>query len=325
MKSKAFAGYTWALVLYTLFVILWGVVVRATGSGAGCGSHWPTCNGEILPALHEMETVIEFGHRLTSGAMGILVIALVVWAWRLYGRSSHITKAAIATLIVTIIEGLLGALLVRAELVADNASVARAVVIALHLVNTYLLLTVLIATAWWASGNPSLQLKGQPPRLLWALGGGVLLMAILGMTGAVTALGDTLFPVASLAEGFQQDLDPTAHFLIQLRVVHPAMAILTGFYIVITARIVREWRTNSHTILLAHTTSLLFFIQLAVGALNLGLLAPIWMQLIHLLMADLIWIVYILLTIAALNPAWLEGEPTTLRRGWWRVPSGFGD
>jgi heme A synthase len=325
MKSKAFAGYAWTLVVYTIFVILWGVVVRATGSGAGCGSHWPTCNGEVLPALHEMETVIEYGHRLTSGAMGILVIALVVWAWRIYGRASHITKAAIASLVLTIVEGGIGALLVRAELVADNASVARAIVIALHLVNTYILLTAVVATAWWASGHPTLQIKGQPVRLVWLLGGGVLMMAILGATGAVTALGDTLFPVASLAEGFQQDLDPAAHFLVQLRVVHPAMAILTGFYIVITARIVREWRTNSHTTILSHATSLLFFAQLAVGALNLGLLAPIWMQLIHLLMADLIWMVYILLAIAALNPAWLIGEPQTLRSGWWRVPSSFGD
>ncbi len=325
MKSKGFAIYAWVLVAYTLFVILWGVVVRATGSGAGCGSHWPTCNGEVLPALHEMETVIEFGHRLTSGAMGLLVIALVVWAWRLYGRTHHVTKAAIATLVVTIIEGLLGALLVRAELVADNASVARAVVIALHLVNTYLLLTVIVATAWWASGQPILQLRSQPRRLVWLLGGGVALMAVLGMTGAVTALGDTLFPVTSLMEGFRQDLDPTAHFLIQLRVIHPAMAILTGFYIVITARMVREWRTNQHTVLLSHATSLLFFAQLAVGALNLGLLAPVWMQVIHLLMADLIWGVYILLAISALNPAWLTGEPTVLRRGWLRVPSGIGD
>jgi heme A synthase len=325
MKSKRFATYTCVMVLYALFVILWGVVVRATGSGAGCGSHWPTCNGDVLPALHEMETVIEFTHRLTSGAMGIFIIGMVVWAWRLYGRGHYVTKAALATLVLTIIEGLIGALLVRAELVADNASVARAVVIALHLVNTYILLTALVATAWWASGQPTMQLKGQPPRLLWFLGGGVVFMAILGMTGAVTALGDTLFPAASLAEGIQQDLDPTAHFLIQLRVFHPAVAILTSFYIVITARIVREWRTNQHTTLLSHATSLLFFAQLAVGALNLGLLAPIWMQMIHLLMADLIWMVYILLAIAALNPAWLTGEPTKLRPGWWRVPSGIGD
>lgn len=325
MKSKKLATFAWAMVLYALIVILWGVVVRATGSGAGCGSHWPTCNGDVLPALHEMETLIEFTHRLTSGAMGVLVIGLLVWAWRVYGRDHHVTKAAIATLVLTIIEGLIGALLVRAELVADNASVTRAIVIALHLVNTYILLTALVATAWWSTGQSTMQLRGQPTRLLWLLGGGILFMAALGMTGAVTALGDTLFPAASLAEGIQQDLDPTAHFLVQLRVIHPAMAILTGFYIVITARIVREWRPNQQTTFLSHATSLLFFAQLAVGALNLGLLAPVWMQVIHLLMADFIWMVYILLAIAALNPAWLTGEPTRLRIGWWRSPSGIGD
>lgn len=325
MRSKGFERYAWGLVVYTLIVIMWGVVVRATGSGAGCGSHWPTCNGEVLPSLAAMETVIEFTHRLTSGAMGLLVILLVVWAWRLYGRAHHVTKAAIASLILTIVEGGIGALLVRAELVADNASVARAVVIALHLVNTYILLTAIVATAWWSSGNPPMQVRGQPRRLVALLLGGIVLMAILGMTGAVTALGDTLFPAESLVEGFNQDLDPTAHFLIQLRVFHPMVAILTGIYLVLVARWVAASRPNKHTTRFAQATTLVFLMQLGVGMLNLGLLAPIWMQTIHLLMADLVWMIFVLLAIAALNPSWLTAPPTALPRHWWRSVAPVGD
>jgi heme A synthase len=257
--------------------------------------------------------------------MGILVIFLVVRAWRLYGGAHHVTKAAIASLVLTIVEGGIGALLVRAELVADNASVARAIVIALHLVNTYILLTAIVATAWWSVGHAPIQLRGQPRRLVGLLAGGILLMAILGMTGAVTALGDTLFPAETLVEGFNQDLDPTAHFLIQLRVVHPVVAILTGIYLVLVARWVAGSRPDAHTTRFAQATTLVFFIQVGVGTLNLGLLAPIWMQIIHLVMADLLWMVFVLLAIATLNPAWLTAPATPLPRHWWRSVASVGD
>ena len=88
MRRNRFATFAWGVLLYALIVILWGVVVRATGSGAGCGSHWPSCNGEMLPLFEQQETMIEFSHRLTSAFFGIVSIVLVIWAFRAYPKGS---------------------------------------------------------------------------------------------------------------------------------------------------------------------------------------------------------------------------------------------
>ena len=85
---SGFAAYAWAVLGFNLLVILWGAFVRATGSGAGCGSHWPLCNGEVLPRAPALATLIEFSHRLTSGVALLLVIGLVVGAWRGFPRAT---------------------------------------------------------------------------------------------------------------------------------------------------------------------------------------------------------------------------------------------
>ena len=299
MKINRFATFAWGVLLYCLLVILLGVVVRATGSGAGCGSHWPSCNGELIPSLEEMKTVIEFTHRLTSSAFGLLAIALVVWAFRIYPKENPVRSAAVLSLILTIIEGLIGAILVRLELVADNISVARALWMAGHLANTFLLLAAFTLTAWWASGGKPLRWRGQGA-VIPLLAIGFVAMLLLGMSGAITALGDTLFPVNSLAEGLQQDFSSSSHFLIQLRIIHPILAVLSGVYIVWSARKISFLRPNPWTTRFSQALIGLFILQMLFGAVNLVLLAPIWMQLVHLLMADLVWMAFILLGAAAL-------------------------
>lgn len=288
-----FARYTWLLLAYNLVVILWGAFVRATGSGAGCGSHWPSCNGEIIPRAPQVETMIEFTHRLTSGIVLILVIVLVVWAWRMFPRHHPVRLGAGLTLFFTITEGLLGAGLVLFELVADNASGARVISMALHLVNTFLLLAVLTLTVWWASNSGTIRLRDQGVTG-WLLAIAMVVMLFLGVSGAVTALGDTLFPAESLAEGLQQKFSPTAHFLVRLRIYHPVIAILTGAYLFFMMRMINQQRPEATTIRLTHIVIALFVVQLIAGALNIWLLVPVWMQLVHLLLADLIWIALIL-------------------------------
>ncbi|MFN8454080.1 MAG: COX15/CtaA family protein [Anaerolineae bacterium] len=78
VKLDRFAKYVWTVLAYNLAVILWGAFVRASGSGAGCGSHWPLCNGEVIPRTPQMETLVEFTHRLTSGLALLLVIGLTI-------------------------------------------------------------------------------------------------------------------------------------------------------------------------------------------------------------------------------------------------------
>ena len=280
--------FPWVVFGYNILVILWGAFVRATGSGAGCGAHWPTCNGTIIPRPEAVETVIEFVHRLTSGAALVLVVALVIWTRRRYARGSLIRWGAGLSLTFTVTEALLGAGLVLFGLVADNDSAARAAVMAGHLVNTFMLLAFLGLTGWWV-------MFGEPRRLRWrgwrslSVLLGALGMVFLGASGAITALGDTLFPSSSLVEGFRADLSETAHFLIRLRVIHPVLAVVVSGFILLVA--LAQFRGERHgpTSKLVLAVRGLVIAQLFLGGLNVILLAPVWMQIVHLLVADLIW------------------------------------
>ncbi|MGB7341199.1 MAG: COX15/CtaA family protein [Phototrophicaceae bacterium] len=296
-----FAKYAWFVSAYTILVILWGAVVRATGSGAGCGNHWPACNGEILHRPEQIETLIELSHRLTSAFAGVLVIILLIWAFRAVFayNQTFIRRMAIMTFVFILIEGALGAALVRFELVADNASVARAVVIGLHLVNTLILLGFSTLTAWGATHqHRAMHFEGfsrQGRLMLIGIIGFILLSAI----GAVTALGDTLFPVESLIEGIRQDLDPTANFLIQLRIWHPIFAIVVSAFLFYTGYQILGDDSLGKNRQITRFVNLLFAVitlQVVGGFINVLLLAPIWMQIVHLLLADLMWMLIIVLS-----------------------------
>ncbi len=307
MKQKRFAAFAWALVGYTILVILWGAFVRATGSGAGCGAHWPTCQGEVLHRPQSIETAIELTHRLMSGVYGILVLALLVWAFRVFPKGGLVRKTAVLALLFTITESLLGAGLVLFELVAYNVSAARAFAAALHLVNTFLLLGFVTLTAWWGSGFPGIRLQAQG-RLIWLLALALFSILVLSAAGAITALGDTIFPSATLLEGIQQDLDPAAHFLVRLRVWHPVLAVLSSIYLLYLAGYVRDQRPAPTVNRLAQAARVIVVVQLIVGVINVILLAPIWLQMVHLLLADLLWITIILFSASALATAAPETE-----------------
>ena len=300
MKLTKYAKYAWFVLLFTIGVILWGAFVRATGSGAGCGSHWPSCNGVVVPLNPSAETLIEFTHRVTSGVALLMVVGLLLWARRSYPQGHHVRLGASLSMFFMITEALVGASLVLFGWVADDVSVGRALSISVHLVNTFFLLGALSLTSWWASGGAPIQLQGHGlvlVALLVALSG----VMVIGVTGAITALGDTLFPAGSLSEGMRQDIDPTAHFLIRLRVFHPIIAILTGFYQFLVSGLVGLLSPSKIVKRFAAIVAVMFFIQLGAGLVNLILLAPVWMQLVHLFLADVVWISLVLLTASALS------------------------
>jgi heme A synthase len=191
--------------------------------------------------------------------------------------------------------------LVLFSLTGTNDSLARAIVIALHLANTFLLLAALSLTAWWASGSAPARWKGQGAALQWGLGLAFFAVLILGMSGAITALGDTLFPAESLQAGIEEDFSPTAHFLIRLRVWHPVWAIIAGAYVVMAAALIAAFQPHPVTRRLAWLVGGLFAVQLLAGLVNLLLLAPLYMQVIHLLLADLLWIALVLFAASALR------------------------
>lgn len=307
-----FARYAWFVLGFMILVILWGAFVRATGSGAGCGSHWPLCNGVVVPREPQIETLIELTHRITSALSGVLVLIMLVWAFRLFPRGHIVRRAAAFSTLFVITEGLVGAGLVLFEWVADNQSVARAISMAVHLVNTNLLLGAITLTAWWAGAagatgtedqppaNYLLQLRGQG-RTGWLIGVALGLLLLLGVSGAITALGDTLFPSGTLREGIAADFLPTAHFLVRLRIYHPILAVLTGVYLWFAGPVIAAARPGIGALAFSRALRLLVVVQLVAGVVNILLNVPVWMQLVHLLLADLIWIAVVLLAAVALT------------------------
>ena len=288
-----FTRFAWLVLAYNIAVIVWGAYVRATGSGAGCGSHWPLCNGEVIPAAPDIKMLIEFSHRVTSGLAGLSAIALWVWSMCAFPRQHLARKAAAASLVFMIIEAALGAGLVLLKLVAGDTSITRAVYLCFHLTNTLILLACLTLTAWWSREreSPALSIKSRPARMMI---GGLIGTALLAVTGAIAALGDTLFPSTSLAAGLQQDMSSAAHFLLKLRILHPALALLVALHLFMTGPLMRHRFHSPVNGRLATQLTALVACQIFAGGLNLILLAPVWMQLLHLFIADLLWITLVL-------------------------------
>jgi heme A synthase len=165
-----------------------------------------------------------------------------------------------------------------------------------HLVNTLLMLGAMALTAWWGSGHRALQWSGKTGRLLAIAVGAVL---VLGVSGAITALGDTLFPSSSLQAGFQADFSSASPLFLRVRVWHGVLAVLTAGYLVTMALSISRTAAGARRI--GSVLIALAGLQVVAGALNLWLLAPVWMQLVHLLLADLLWIALVLFSAAALE------------------------
>ena len=292
--QRRFARYAWLVLAYNVAVVLWGAFVRATGSGAGCGRHWPRCNGVVIPRNPSVETLIEFTHRATSGLALLAVVAMLWMAFRRFPRGSAVRTGAAASMVLMLTEAGVGAGLVLLELVAGNTSTARAWWMAVHLANTFLLLAAIALTAWWASGGRPVRLRGQGAAAALALAP-IALTLLVGVTGAITALGDTLFPKTSVG------LDSGTHFLERLRIVHPFLAIGTGVVAVAASAALRRLRPGNATARLTRAVTALFGIQILAGTVNVVLLAPVWMQLVHLLLADALWLALVLTAASALG------------------------
>jgi len=299
MSQTWFSRYAWGVLLWNVLVALWGAYVRATGSGAGCGSHWPTCNGEIIPRSPQVETLIEFTHRATSGLAFLSVLLLLFLALRLFPKGHPVRLGAGLSFFFMVTESLVGASLVLFGWVADNVSAERAVVQMVHLANTYFLLAALALTAWWASGGAPLRLRGQGA-VGWALLLGLLALLFLGMSGAVTALGDLLFPVRNTLEALERSLTPGEHFLVRLRVLHPLIAVSVGLYVVFAGFLVAHLRPSEATRRLAQGLAYLYGVQLLAGLVNVWLKAPVWMQILHLFLAYAVWLLFVLLMASSL-------------------------
>ncbi|MEN8375552.1 MAG: COX15/CtaA family protein [Gemmatimonadota bacterium] len=286
--------FAWGTLLFTLAVIAWGAFVRASGSGAGCGAHWPLCNGEVVPRPEAIETVIELAHRVTSGLSLLAVLALALFVFRTLPSPHPARLAAAASVFFMLTEAAVGAGLVLLELVADDASPARAYWMAGHLLNTFLLLGALTATAWWVGAGKGARPRKPSGSTRWLLGAALFGVLILGASGAIAALGDTLYPATSLAEGLREEFAPGAALLLRLRVAHPALAFTVGAFLVVAVPYLGRRGGDAGSVAISRLVAWIVLAQLAAGVVNVLLLAPIWLQIVHLLLADALWIALVL-------------------------------
>ncbi|MFN3697472.1 MAG: COX15/CtaA family protein [Pseudobdellovibrio sp.] len=253
--------------IYTLLVIIWGAWVRISHSGDGCGDHWPVCQGEFIPDLTQKKTFIEYFHRLMSGAYGLIVIYL--W-WKLRFLHKKMTLAH-SFLILMITEALLGAALVKFNLVTTNDSFLRLIFMSLHQLNSFMLTAVTFLI--YKSFDTEFDFRIKKIHILFI---------IVPITGAIAALSTTLFPSISLFQGIMDDFNSQSHIFIKLRILHPllAMIIMTSFII---------WLYVKNETRLALET----FFAVVVGIITLISLSPVYLKISHLLLAHLLWARYL--------------------------------
>jgi heme a synthase len=299
--SPALHRFAWGVLAFFILTILWGAVVRATGSGAGCGEHWPLCNGTVLQPSPTVHTIIELSHRISAGAIdSVLILALVVWTWR-QTTAGHLARWAVGlSIFLTVTEGALGAVLVKFGLTAESRSPMRAPVEALHLTNTLLLVAALAMTAHFIGRK--IGYRWRDIRISAPVGTtvGMIAIMIVGVTGSLAALGDTLFPATSLGASLQQDfadhLAGESTWLLRWRWTHPTVAILASIFLIwLLIRAARRsgpWDNRPLSILVV----VMLVVQYLLGALDVWLLAPVWMQVLHLLGADILWTALVVLT-----------------------------
>jgi heme a synthase len=304
--SPALVRFAWGVVGYNVLVILWGALVRATGSGAGCGNHWPLCNGQVIPLSPGLHTVIEFTHRCMTGGSIFFVIALLMWTFRgtVKGQAARVT--AVASMVLLLNEAFLGALLVKLGYVTGNQSMGRVVVLSIHLSNTLLLLAALTLTArLLGTAQIWRELGVGGAKKVWAFVG-LAATLVVGVSGSLAALGDTLFPASSLRAAFAQDFAVGSPWLLRLRGVHPVSAVVAGIFVL---WLVGQAKRAGAGWLAGVVLALMGF-QFALGLADVLLLAPVWMQILHLLGADLYWVA--LVTLAAVV-IWPKRDATTLK------------
>jgi cytochrome c oxidase assembly protein subunit 15 len=296
LPSLALRRFAWSVLAYFIAVILWGTLVRATGSGAGCGNHWPLCNGTVVQHSASLQTLIEFTHRLTSGLSLLSVVGLLVWTYRATARG-HLARAwAVASVGFTMVEAILGALLVKLGLTAQSQSPLRPAYLALHLTNTLLLLAALTLTAHMLSRRNG-YMRGSI-RLVAPFGAiaAVVVVMIVGVTGSLAALGDTLFPASSLGQALAEDFAAGSGWLVRWRWTHPTVAFVSSIFLIWI--LVRAAQRSAHwdNRGLSALVLVLLAAQYVLGVLDVFLLAPLWLQVAHLLGADVLWVALVVLT-----------------------------
>ena len=297
-RTRGVERFAWVVVGYFIFVVLLGAVVRATDSGGGCGASWPLCNGDFFPHHPRLATVIEFTHRSTSGVCTILLIGLAIWTFWTTPKRHQARKAVAWAGFFLVTEALLGAALVLRHWVESNVSTGRTIAQSIHFTNTLLLMAALTLTAWFLRSDPHDYGQTRVSKAVaWMA---VLSTIVVGSTGALAALADTLFPSPSLAAGMAQDFASGAPGLVRMRWLHPAAAVVGLGCVVLLARASRRAQGSWDSV--SRAVGGLLVLQFVLGIADVLLLAPTWLQVLHLLGADVYWVALVILAGRAIWP-----------------------
>lgn len=291
---RSLYAFSWVIIAYTIAIILWGAWVRLSGSGDGCGDHWPLCNGEVVPSELIKKTWIEYSHRISTAVYGVLILAQVWLTRRLFPRNHPSRFWALMTLLFTITEALIGRQLVKAGLVNESTDLSRLIVMPLHLINTSLLLFsgVMTAESVEHGGSPRRALSPEARRKGGAY---VIGLSLVLISGAIAALGSHLMPSESLLHGLAKDMAADSHPAVRLRLFHPLLALTVPVALVTFARISTASNPHSHHSLQAiwyRRFVITLCCAVVVGVATLGLLAPLWLKVTHLLMTNILVVVF---------------------------------
>ena len=278
LSSLATAGLTTSILS-----ILAGAIVRATGSGDGCGASWPTCNGRVIPSLETSSEIIEFSHRSISGVL--LIVTLLLFVKSKDPDTPLLHKKIINYLtFFVLLEAAIGAVIVIYEWVGLNSSLPRIIAVPLHLVNTFALLGFYTLIFYLLRESENKLSNFFDKRIKIAF----VLFFLTGATGSITALADVLFPSASFVEGFIEDFDSTSEVLTRLRILHPFVStILSIFLFSESNRFKKEFAIDTSII------KVLVIVGVILGVLNVVSNIILPLSILHLLLADLLWITYV--------------------------------
>lgn len=284
MKVESYAK---AGLLLSIASILAGAFVRATGSGDGCGATWPTCKGKIIPALSDTSELIEFSHRSVSGVL--LVVTLIIFTkTRKFQKDSLVRTVTNYLTFFVIFEALIGAVIVIFEWVGLNSSLPRIIAVPIHLVNTFGLLGS-YAILYKILQDDLQNIKNMFNKNFLLISS---LFLLSGATGSITALADVLFPSASFVEGFLADFDRTSEVLTRLRILHPIISSTLSIVLYVYATGIRKKYNVS-----VKPLQTLILIAVFLGVINVLSNIVLPLSILHLAIADFLWISYIYVSI----------------------------
>ena len=280
-------SYAKAGLILSIASILAGAYVRATGTGDGCGATWPTCKGKIIPALSDTSELIEFTHRSVSGVL--LVVTLIIFSkTRKFQRGSLVRKVTNYLTFFVIFEALIGAVIVVFEWVGLNSSLPRIIAVPIHLVNTFGLLGS-YAILYKILRDELENIKNMFNKNFLVISS---LFLLSGATGSITALADVLFPSTSFVEGFLADFDRTSEVLTRLRILHPIISSTLSIILYFYATGIRKKYNVS-----VRPLQTLILIAVFLGVINVLSNIVLPLSILHLAIADFLWISYIYVSI----------------------------